>query len=408
MTGVRAERRSQLIGRLRLALVAAAISGLATAPIPLLAQQQQTTRAPGAGASPRLADVTQDLPIGAIVRDNAPASGDGYRAYVFRPSGNAPIQIDAVSNILDTVIEVYEPDGKQPIARDDDSGEALNARVVLTGGPYKQPLIVVVRDANGAGGSFSLTAARLAGVNATSQRLTVGKPFEGTFDKNSLRRAGLDYPYARHLFTAHAGQRVQIDVHATDFDPRVVLYRGSGRIGLDTDSGPGLDARMLRVLREGGEYTLDVESPDRATVPHGAYSIRISEAAPATAAVSVGSINPGERVEGVLAVASALVPDTDQAYAYHRFTGEAGKTYTVKASVSNSDAEGDPGMLFLDAGASTAAGFAKAVAGTTDRTQGATLEIVFIEAGEVLIRVMSELDWRGSYTVSVRPKASPS
>ncbi|QCB38964.1 hypothetical protein E5554_14710 [Sphingobium sp. PAMC28499] len=338
--------------------------------------------------------------------------GDGTAAvYLFTPPPDATVQIDVRSRTIDSVVEIYEPGGTKPLMEDDDGGDFLDARLVLAPRAYKTPLIIVVRDKKGLGGPFEISTLQIESTTTFDlPRLQFGTPTYGTIDSSSLRIEGLEQPYQIYTFLGKAKQRVVIDAHSDDFDPTLQLRLNNKLIGQDSDSGPGRDARLIRYLKEDGDYSILVAA--RAG-EFGAFRVQVDAAPTPQPEPAPTRIHPSYATNDMLAFKNPVI--NDRSYALYKLTGSAEETFQATLEARDPSGLGKAPAVSLGVGAITPLGFLISKISSTSSTDQpgvgrTTITFTFNRTGELTLRVMGDLDWLGPYSLTVNemPPTQPS
>ncbi len=206
---------------------------------------------------------------GTLTRNDARLNDNSvYQAWSFYGTQGQMVQIDVMSDAFDAFCILQGPAGNE-IARDDDSGEGLNARVrvslPVTGqyriiantyrrdryGPYRVRLTAVgaptVGPVPSAGGGVAAgTVGQILRGQTVQGRLTTGdaKLADNTF-------------YQAWLFYGQAGEMVTLDVASTEFDAYAVIQDANGTaLARDDDSGGNLNARITFTLPYTGNYRM--------------------------------------------------------------------------------------------------------------------------------------------------------
>ncbi len=204
---------------------------------------------------------------------------DGHRGqeYLIPVEADNSYQIDVMSEDFDAYVVVFHPDGTREF--NDDGGEGLNARIVVT--PETSGIMRVIargwrRDPVG---NYLLEVASAGGGAAGIQEIDLGT-FYGTLGAGSGYYE--DYRADEYHLRVRNGQGLQIDVMSDDFDAYVVVLHPDGTREFNDDGGFGLDAQLRTTARGNGvmrifarswhrepvgDYTLDVQPDEIVTVP---------------------------------------------------------------------------------------------------------------------------------------------
>lgn len=207
---------------------------------------------------------------GTLSRNDARLNdGSVYQAWTFYGSQGQMVQIDVMSDAFDAFCILQGPAGNE-IARDDDSGDGLNARVSVSlpvSGQYRiitntyrkgQFGVYRVRLASG-GAPAAVTQPSVSGAPVTSGTLGQvlrGQTVQGRLTSGDARLADNTY-YQSWTFYGQAGEMVTLEVTSTDFDAYAVIQDQNGNVlSRDDDSGGNLNARIVFTLPYTGNYRM--------------------------------------------------------------------------------------------------------------------------------------------------------
>ncbi len=230
--------------------------------------------------------------------DARTSEGKPFQAYNFQCTAGQSFQMD-INSTWDNYALVFDPMGNI-VARDDDTGEGLNARVnytcTMTGtyrlgvsvfststtpGPYtmtvtgmaaptapviqptqpviSQPAQPVIQAAPGA---TLPQPAVTGGIAAAGQVASIvyGQMMQGRLEQGDQTMN--DGTYADvWTFQGNAGQTITIDVMSDEFDAYAQLLDAAGnRLAEDDDSGGNLNARITFTLAASGQYQIVVNN----------------------------------------------------------------------------------------------------------------------------------------------------
>jgi len=162
---------------------------------------------------------------------------------------------------------------------------------------------------------LSVLATLVLGVPATialAQERTIapGQSATGDLTASDPTTRGRRAPYHIWTLDGHRGQRITIDLMASEFDPYLVLRDEAGYpIGSDDDSGEGNNARLHVVLPRDGRYSIVVTAFNE--MSRGRYTLAVTSwdvpNAPAPGATS--SLTIGTPVDGVLEPGDEIAGD---------------------------------------------------------------------------------------------------
>ncbi|MFQ3567423.1 MAG: pre-peptidase C-terminal domain-containing protein [Aggregatilineales bacterium] len=228
------------------------------------------------------------LSYGTTVTGNLPSGGRDI--YTFLGTTNDVITIDMISAEFDTFLELIGPNGFE-VARDDDSGQGLNARIENFALPTTGTYTIIARGFAGASGAYTLTLSRGSG---TSTTIT---PAGGSIEYGQTLRGVLS-PNARdsYTFVGTAGDLVTIDLISNDFDTYLELIGPNGiEVARDDDSGQNLNARIENfTLPSTGTYTIIARAFSSGFGSYDLTLVQVGAASPAT------SISYGQSLTDVL------------------------------------------------------------------------------------------------------------
>lgn len=225
-------------------------------------------------------------------------AGEPAVFYVTTPAEGA-LQVDVLaSGELDPVVRVRDADSGETIAEDDDGGEGLNSRVVISGEASRRIVIEVdsydaewVEDGEEYGGSFDL---RLSISNCTpggGATITYGASENGAI-------CGSENLYT---FMGEAGQMVEIAMIAEgdDLDPYLELRDANGEVvAFNDDGGGSLNSLLRHTFEESGTYTVAATSYGGTT---GDYRLRVRSQRSAMAQLPLQVIGIDDEASGELA-----------------------------------------------------------------------------------------------------------
>ncbi|MCW5857362.1 MAG: PPC domain-containing protein [Caldilineales bacterium] len=216
-------------------------------------------------------------PIGAGQTISAPS--DGNRLWQLDAHAGQVVRIDMTSSDFDTLLEVYDPNGKLAARNDDYQGSNSRAEAVLSSnGPY----LIVARPLNdGSSGAYQLSITELE-----STPITPPQPVEGDFAQPVV-----------WVFAGTAGDLLRINLDPTD-DPTILpslrLVGPTGEVARADNSGQNHRTVLpLAVLPSEGLYGI-IPS---AQTPTGGY--RLSFPRPETRPIRLGETKEVDLAEGI-------------------------------------------------------------------------------------------------------------
>jgi hypothetical protein len=248
-------------------------------------------------------------------------SKEYYDVYPVELQPGQRLVVDMTSNVFDTYIGVKSPSGRS-FANDDWQGSSRQSRVEIDVDEAGTWEVHATSYAPGEQGAYTL---RISVGGGTPSTHTSNEPcceFTGVLAPGDERLDSGEY-YDVYPFTAQQGERVVIDLRATDFDPYLML-RADGFEGLDNDDYQGnLRHSQLAVrLPQGGEYRLYVTSARPGET--GAYEMRVTRE-PTSVPVSQGP----RSTTGTLAAGDTTLRG-GEFYDSHTFEGAAGQQVRVE------------------------------------------------------------------------------
>ena len=217
--------------------------------------------------------------------------GKKYHAYSFECTAGQQFEMDILAD-WDNYAMVFDPVGNI-VARDDDSGEGLNARIVqacTTTGTYR--LMVTTYSASSSTGQYTLRVQGLGTptpIQAQPQPIApvpqpiptaaptvmptnpiptpgqtgliaIGQVLRGRLETGDQTMA--DGTFADiWQFQGPAGQTITIDVRSDEFDTYMQLLDGNGnKLGEDDDTGGNLNSHLTFTLPAAGMYQIVVNN----------------------------------------------------------------------------------------------------------------------------------------------------
>ncbi len=208
---------------------------------------------------------------GTLSRNDARLNdGSVYQAWTFYGTQGQMVQIDVMSDAFDAFCILQGPAGNE-IARDDDSGDGLNARVSVALPVTGQYRIITntyrknqfgayrVRLASGGAGAPAAQPGVPGGAPVTTGtmgQVLRGQSVQGRLTSNDAKLADNTF-YQSWTFYGQAGEMVTLEVTSTEFDAYAVIQDQNGNVlSRDDDSGGNLNARIVFTLPYTGNYRL--------------------------------------------------------------------------------------------------------------------------------------------------------
>jgi hypothetical protein len=234
----------------------AVIQAARTSPEPKPPQDpkpKKTKSTPRAPNQPPLATEKELRFEGTLADDSPRVMGKPAQIHRVNMSPDKTYVIDLESNDFDAYLRILDSAGKQ-LAKDDDGGDGLNARIRFT--PPKEDNYQVVATRFGSDqGNYVLKIRTIDSEpkRKTKATLTVpGQPqlvtekelrIEGTLANNSPRVMGK--PAQIHRVTMSPDKTYVIDLESNDFDAYLRILDSTGKqLASDDDGGEGFNARI--------------------------------------------------------------------------------------------------------------------------------------------------------------------
>ena len=322
-------------------------------------------------------------------------TGESGRDYVISLRAGEGIEAVMRSDAIDSVLEIYGPDGSsEPLSSDDDGlGEGLHARlrfVADVAGQYR-----LRAKSWGDDGQFDLAVESWRPVPLRAANLSLGRRVSDRLTTRSPEQQNGE-PHEPYRLNLTQGQRISVRLESEDFDPMLRIghapYGTFDELAVN-DDGPsmGLNALLNFTAPRTGTYYVHVLSVDG---EHGAFTLLAEEAAPLAAPVPVTA---GAPVDGELTEKSAIGMGSVRADRYG-LSAQSGQAYEISLVASDFDAY----LAVYDANGQELA--------TDDDSLGdLNASLVFIpEAdGEYIIEARGLSDSAGTYTLSVEGVEPP-
>jgi uncharacterized protein (TIGR03437 family) len=246
-----------------------------------------------------------------------------FDAYRFTGSAGTGIAVDVRSSVFDAAVVLFRrnADGSlRPIASDDDlgglgDGDIVNENaLLLTALPESGEYVLFVTSAtnneNGVGGY----TVRLVG-NAI-QSIGYGANLTAAIAAGDLQTAAGDFVDG-YFFAGTAGDRVQIRMSSSSFDPLLILNRNNGDPhAFDDNGGGGTTALISTTLPETGVYVI-VATPF-APFATGAYTLALTRAA-ASSLTELADEKSSMPAPGRALLLKQLDPETMEDSRFDRF-----------------------------------------------------------------------------------------
>lgn len=266
---------------------------------------------------------------------------------------------------------------------------------------------------------FTATASALAILSAgtaaaQSTEIAVGAEHQGVLNEAD-RSTGEDegqYRYEDFTVRARSGQRLEAILRSDAFDAYLALYRGEApaadaeALAEDDDGlGEGTNARVRYTAPSNGVYTLRVRT--LGGLEGGAYTLSVSERAPAPRAPRPTPVQLGQQTAGTLADSD---PENDEGARYdaYAFRARAGQRFALALDADDFDPVVRVGRMDRDR-------FEELGSNDDSVAGGLNSYLIFTapRAGEFVARVEPiQAEGLGAYTLTVseappRPTAAP-
>ncbi|MEK6767963.1 MAG: PPC domain-containing protein, partial [Gemmatimonadota bacterium] len=291
---------------------------------PLLAATRPLALCLGLAAAAALPATGQQIAMGQMMSgtismaDPLFTDGTRFKQFMFYGQAGQNIQIDVVSSDFDAFCLLFDQNNNE-LARDDDGGDGLNARITRTlsyTGMYK---IIVNSYRSGATGNFTVSLQGSGGMPmpVAVQPIPMANPSGvvgaiGVNQQVTGNLTGMDArwdgkPFQAYQFSCMAGQSLQVDVLST-WDNYALVFDPVGNVvARDDDTGEGLNARINYACPIAGTYRLAVTTYSSSTTP-GQYTMTVSSQGgmpmPVTISTNptgvVGTIAANQQVTGNL------------------------------------------------------------------------------------------------------------
>jgi hypothetical protein len=304
---------------------------------------------------------------GVLGMGDARYEGKPFQAYNFQCTAGLSFQLNIMSS-WDNYALIFDPMGNV-VARDDDSGGSLQARVSYTcpmNGTYR--LAVSVFSTSTTPGQYSMQVVGTAGPTMGQPMIQpmggnpsgvvgtigVGQQAQGVLSMSDARFD--NKPFQAYNFQCTAGQAFQLNI-LSSWDNYALIFDPMGNVvARDDDSGEGLNAQVGYTCPMNGTYRLAV-SVYAATTPAGPYTMQVIGAAGPTMMqptmqptvqpmAGVGMIAPagqmatiayGQQLQGRLEPGDRQMQDSTFADIW-MFQGTAGQAITIDLTSENFDA----------------------------------------------------------------------
>lgn len=359
--------------------------------------------------------------------DTTLPSGEFIDYYTLQGQAGESYEIGMRSSAIDSYLLVRGPGDLSEDNDDDERGATRDSHVRVTLPESGELRIGATSYASGESGAYTLTVSRAGrgtpppqvadreddpvrdgGRGSGGAELVAGRDASGRLAQGDEQLSSGEFT-REYSFQGRAGQRIDLTLRSTDFDPYLML-RGPGGFSEDNDDDPagGTNSRLTATLPSDGRYTVTVTSYQPGET--GAFNLRLGsdgtervvadDARDSTPTprnrtgpvLSVGESRTGRLAQGDAQLNSGEFNDT------YRFTGRRGERVAIDVTSSEFDTYV---MLRSPSGEG---------ADNDDGPDGTNARIaqVLTETGEYEVTVTSyQPGETGNYTLSVMPGEEP-
>ena len=238
----------------------------------------------------RSGNLRPSIPVATLTLNNQPVTGqlaEGdrvlsqdqtlYDIYTFTGQAGDRVTIDLASADFDAYLIVLKPDGEE-LSQDDDSGGQSNARVTTTLPSNGTYTVFVNTSGSNQQGQYSLRA-RSGGPAAANPGRQAGAIIlqeSGTLSPTSPRLSD-NSPYQEYRLNGRAGQRIEITLESSEFDPYLMVADPQDEKLADADdiSDTNQNAALVVQLPSTGTYRVIVNAYD--PQGRGQYQLTVRE-----------------------------------------------------------------------------------------------------------------------------------
>ena len=363
--------------------------------------------------------------------DTTLPNGEFIDYYTLQGQAGDSYEIGMRSSAIDSYLLVRGPGGLSEDNDDDERGATRDAYVRVTLPESGEMRIGATSYASGESGAYTLTVSpagrgtpqpqvasrddepvRDGGRGGGGTELAPGRDAAGRLAQGDEQLESGEFS-REYSFQGRAGQRIDLTLRSTDFDPYLML-RGPGGFSEDNDDDPagGTNSRLTATLPSDGRYTVTVTSYQPGET--GAFNLRLgSDGAERAIAdnradtettpmprprpgtgqvVTIGETRNGRLAQGDGQLSSGEYSDV------YRFTGQRGQRVAIDVGSADFDTFV---MLRSPSGESS---------DNDDGPDGTNAQIaqVLSETGEYQVTVTSYRPGEtGNYTLSVMPGEEP-
>lgn len=239
-----------------------------------------------AAARPSLRQVALNTPTSGQFSDDSPrdeSSEQPFDIWTIKGRGGQSVRISLDSDHFDPMLGYGTWSNGQfnETASDDDGGPGLNSRLNVTLPASGEAAIRITALSGGATGSYTVTVGDPPATRPlTFQQAKVGEAIRGKLDDGDAFTPDEEIRFDAYRIDGSPGQRVEIRMDSSDFDPILKwgVFEGENFIqeASDDDSGGGTSARLVVTLDADGVGRLVATSLDGST---GSYTLSLLAAA---------------------------------------------------------------------------------------------------------------------------------
>lgn len=240
------------------------------------------TELPPPGPVPEPSAIALGQMLDGTLASDDPETDEGgtYDAYRFTAQAGQRFTFDLTSEAFDPVVRVGRMEGEAftELGMNDDGPDmGLNSRLIFAA-PDAGDYIVRVTSLSDAGAGTYMLSLSEGPAPVAATPIAIGDEVSGELEDGDGRSAD-GYATDTYRFEGREGQRVRIDMTASDFDSYLELFDDAETsLATDDDGGPeGLNARINFTLPKTGAYVIQARGFSDAT---GNYTLKLSEVEP--------------------------------------------------------------------------------------------------------------------------------
>lgn len=221
-----------------------------------------------------LGNVTGNRTIEGRIDDGDPTLNDGthFEGHTATLVAGQQLTINLVSTEFDAFLVLMRrvDDQHTIVARNDDGGEGYNARLDVTIERAGEYLIVANTASTSDRGRYTLTVESVSNTTAIDLDISdatdavVGRPLRGSLKPGEDGRMRDGSLFELVAFSAHRGQRLQLDLSSASFDPSLGLVFASDDglrlLASNDDNGENRNSRIRLQIPYTGKYVAIVNA----------------------------------------------------------------------------------------------------------------------------------------------------